>query len=216
MYWFIFAVPAAVSSTGAGEVDYICRQKADEISSKSHWNMNVCTCVRSTDWPTRVAVLGNLWAKQTRLSTGRQANSWMMKGCTMSWSNQSKTAFSSTKTDESYFWNCCQLLFSDDVTFPLPGTVDDGTSRQPKWSNLGFFFVCSRVCFCTGMRQGNDIGTTYRSAIYTYTKQQLEEALASKEQYQKVREYIRHLFLWLADFKYLVFVFVPLNIIWWF
>lgn len=37
-----------------------------------------------------------------------------------------------------------------------------------------------------GMRQGNDIGTTYRSAIYTYTKEQLEEALASKEQYQKV------------------------------
>ncbi|GLD73921.1 mitochondrial peptide methionine sulfoxide reductase-like protein [Lates japonicus] len=36
-----------------------------------------------------------------------------------------------------------------------------------------------------GMRQGNDIGTTYRSAIYTYTKQQLEEALASKDQYQK-------------------------------
>ncbi|KAM9339127.1 mitochondrial peptide methionine sulfoxide reductase [Symphorus nematophorus] len=37
-----------------------------------------------------------------------------------------------------------------------------------------------------GMRQGNDVGTTYRSAIYTYTKQQLEEALASKEEYQKV------------------------------
>ncbi|XP_032398514.1 mitochondrial peptide methionine sulfoxide reductase isoform X6 [Etheostoma spectabile] len=37
-----------------------------------------------------------------------------------------------------------------------------------------------------GMRQGNDIGTAYRSAIYTDTKQQLEEALASKDQYQKV------------------------------
>ncbi|XP_061602481.1 mitochondrial peptide methionine sulfoxide reductase [Cololabis saira] len=37
-----------------------------------------------------------------------------------------------------------------------------------------------------GMRQGNDVGTTYRSAIYTYTQQQLEEALASKNQYQKV------------------------------
>ncbi|XP_035801988.1 mitochondrial peptide methionine sulfoxide reductase isoform X2 [Amphiprion ocellaris] len=37
-----------------------------------------------------------------------------------------------------------------------------------------------------GMRQGNDVGTTYRSAIYTYTQQQLEEALASKDQYQKV------------------------------
>ncbi|XP_034755677.1 mitochondrial peptide methionine sulfoxide reductase isoform X3 [Etheostoma cragini] len=37
-----------------------------------------------------------------------------------------------------------------------------------------------------GMRQGNDIGTAYRSVIYTDTKQQLEEALASKDQYQKV------------------------------
>ncbi|KAM9840598.1 mitochondrial peptide methionine sulfoxide reductase isoform 1-T1 [Aulostomus maculatus] len=37
-----------------------------------------------------------------------------------------------------------------------------------------------------GMRQGNDAGTTYRSAIYTSTQQQLEEALASKDQYQKV------------------------------
>lgn len=42
------------------------------------------------------------------------------------------------------------------------------------------------VFVCQGMRQQNDIGTTYRSTIYTYTKQQLDEALASKEQYQKV------------------------------
>ncbi|XP_041716444.2 mitochondrial peptide methionine sulfoxide reductase-like isoform X3 [Coregonus clupeaformis] len=39
---------------------------------------------------------------------------------------------------------------------------------------------------CTGMRQGNDVGTTYRSAIYTYTQEQLEQALASKDDYQKV------------------------------
>ncbi|KAL0967472.1 hypothetical protein UPYG_G00252680 [Umbra pygmaea] len=37
-----------------------------------------------------------------------------------------------------------------------------------------------------GMRQGNDVGTTYRSAIYTHTQEQLEQALASKDQYQKV------------------------------
>ncbi|XP_061785446.1 mitochondrial peptide methionine sulfoxide reductase [Nerophis lumbriciformis] len=36
-----------------------------------------------------------------------------------------------------------------------------------------------------GMRQGNDVGTTYRSAIYAYTQQQLKEALASRDQYQK-------------------------------
>lgn len=35
-----------------------------------------------------------------------------------------------------------------------------------------------------GMRQGNDIGTQYRSGIYTYSQQQLEEALASKQSYQ--------------------------------
>ncbi|KAG8445859.1 hypothetical protein GDO86_010592 [Hymenochirus boettgeri] len=36
-----------------------------------------------------------------------------------------------------------------------------------------------------GMRQGNDVGTMYRSAIYTYTKEQMDAALKSKEDYQK-------------------------------
>ncbi|OHX34682.1 peptide-methionine (S)-S-oxide reductase [Methylomonas sp. LWB] len=36
-----------------------------------------------------------------------------------------------------------------------------------------------------GMRQGNDVGTQYRSTIYCYTEQQLAEALASQQQYQQ-------------------------------
>lgn len=35
-----------------------------------------------------------------------------------------------------------------------------------------------------GMRQGNDIGTQYRSGIYTYTEQQFNEAIESKQYYQ--------------------------------
>jgi peptide-methionine (S)-S-oxide reductase len=37
-----------------------------------------------------------------------------------------------------------------------------------------------------GMRQGNDVGTQYRSAIYTKGPQQEKAALASKEAYQDV------------------------------
>src|SRR6267142_1963857 len=36
-----------------------------------------------------------------------------------------------------------------------------------------------------GMRQGNDAGTQYRSAIYTYGDEQRKAALASKERYKK-------------------------------
>jgi peptide-methionine (S)-S-oxide reductase len=36
-----------------------------------------------------------------------------------------------------------------------------------------------------GMRQGNDIGTQYRSAIYTYGDAQMKTALASKAAYNK-------------------------------
>jgi peptide-methionine (S)-S-oxide reductase len=37
-----------------------------------------------------------------------------------------------------------------------------------------------------GMRQGNDVGTQYRSAIYTYNKEQMSLAVESKDRYQKL------------------------------
>lgn len=35
-----------------------------------------------------------------------------------------------------------------------------------------------------GMRQGNDVGTTYRSAIYTFGEDQQRQAIASRDAYQ--------------------------------
>jgi peptide-methionine (S)-S-oxide reductase len=36
-----------------------------------------------------------------------------------------------------------------------------------------------------GMRQGNDVGSQYRSAIFTYTEAQLAQAVASRATYQE-------------------------------
>ncbi len=43
-----------------------------------------------------------------------------------------------------------------------------------------------------GMRQGNDRGTQYRSAIYTYGEEQAAQALASLESYQAALERAGH------------------------
>ncbi|MFD1329626.1 peptide-methionine (S)-S-oxide reductase MsrA [Mycoplana ramosa] len=43
-----------------------------------------------------------------------------------------------------------------------------------------------------GMRQGNDIGTTYRSAIYTSDDDQLETALKLRNQYQSALDAAGH------------------------
>jgi peptide-methionine (S)-S-oxide reductase len=43
-----------------------------------------------------------------------------------------------------------------------------------------------------GMRQGNDLGTQYRSAIYTHGEAQLDLAVASREAYQKALDASGH------------------------
>uniref|UniRef100_A0A669Q740 Mitochondrial peptide methionine sulfoxide reductase n=1 Tax=Phasianus colchicus TaxID=9054 RepID=A0A669Q740_PHACC len=51
-----------------------------------------------------------------------------------------------------------------------------------------------------GMRQGNDVGTQYRSAIYTFSQEQMEAALKSKEEYQKSPSSAQSL-VWITEHK---------------
>ena len=43
-----------------------------------------------------------------------------------------------------------------------------------------------------GMRQGNDVGTQYRSGIYTFNESQQAQALATRQQYQQALESAGH------------------------
>ncbi len=56
-----------------------------------------------------------------------------------------------------------------------PGVVSYGDLLKLFWENHDS---------TQGMRQGNDIGTTYRSAIYTFDEAQQEQARASRDAYE--------------------------------
>lgn len=143
-----------------------------------------------------------------------------MKGCTARWSNQSKTAFSSTKTDKSYFWKCCQLLFSDDVTFPLPRTEHNGTSRQLKSSNLDFciyffgLFFCVSV-FVQGCVRGTILG---RHTALPSTPTQSSSLRKLWPPKSNTRRYTNISVICFYDWVILnaLFLSLPLNIICWF
>lgn len=58
------------------------------------------------------------------------------------------------------------------------------------------------ACFCAGMKQQNDHGTQYRSAIYTSSPTQQELALKSKVVFQQVwyNGYNTHIYIIRLDY----------------
>ncbi len=56
-------------------------------------------------------------------------------------------------------------------------------SKVAYWDLLTLFWESHNPT--QGMRQGNDIGTQYRSGIYTYNDEQAKQAKTSKEHYQE-------------------------------
>ena len=77
----------------------------------------------------------------------------------------------------TYKETCTQLTGHNEVVRVIydPAVVSYATLLKLFWENHDP---------TQGMRQGNDVGSTYRSGIYTYTPAQEAEALASREVYQ--------------------------------
>ena len=77
----------------------------------------------------------------------------------------------------TYKETCTQLTGHNEVVRVIydPAKVSYGQLLKLFWENHAP---------TQGMRQGNDIGSTYRSGIYTYTPEQAEAAQASARAYQ--------------------------------
>ncbi len=76
----------------------------------------------------------------------------------------------------TYQETCTQLTGHNEVVRVIfdPATVSYDALLAVFWENHDP---------TQGMRQGNDMGSTYRSGIYTYTDSQQQAALASKQRY---------------------------------
>lgn len=74
---------------------------------------------------------------------------------------------------------CCGLTGHNEVVLVVfdPSIISYGTLLKIFWQGHNPTL---------GMRQGNDIGTQYRSGIYCFSKEQLELAQKSLYEYQKV------------------------------
>ncbi|XP_075051943.1 mitochondrial peptide methionine sulfoxide reductase-like isoform X2 [Mixophyes fleayi] len=72
------------------------------------------------------------------------------------------------------FWGVERLFWKQKGIFSTQVGYAGGYTPNPTYQEV-----------CTGMKQGIDVGTQYRSVIFTYGDQQREAALSSKENFQK-------------------------------
>ena len=81
------------------------------------------------------------------------------------------------------FWGVEKKFWNIDGVYLTSVGNSGGDSTNPTYEDvLKIFWECHDPT--QGMRQGNDIGTQYRSVIYTSNEDDLNEAIKSKEIYQ--------------------------------
>ena len=117
------------------------------------------------------------------------------------------------------FWGAERLFWELDGVYSTAAGYAGGISTNPTYEDVCtgltghtevvlMYFDPAVICYqrllavfweshnpTQGMRQGNDKGTQYRSAIYVVNDTQLKEAQQSKEAYQGALDDIKHPFI---------------------
>eukprot|EP00079_Xenopus_tropicalis_P020708 XP_012811861.1 PREDICTED: methionine sulfoxide reductase A, gene 2 isoform X2 [Xenopus tropicalis] len=91
------------------------------------------------------------------------------------------------------FWGAERLFWKQEGVYSTQVGFAGGHTPNPTYKEVR-----------TGMKQGEDVGTQYRSVIFTYGENQKDAALLSREAFQKINKTLAHRLLYTVPIHWLM------------